>query len=122
MKTEATIKLKPRREKLLRAKGLSGLFELVFYRKPSLSMLAMRIVTYVEGRQRKGDSMGVSEWRSWITENDITQRQFYDVINKLAGLGMLRREKGVYLIVQDFSNSLRAMADLWDSRSALFEE
>ena len=121
MKTEATIKVKPRREKLLRAKGLAGLFELVFYRKPSLSLLALKLVTYLEGRQLKGDPMGVSEWRSWISENRVTQRQFYDVINKLAGLGMLRREKGTYLIVPDFSTSLRAMADLWDSRSALFE-
>lgn len=122
MKTEATIKVKPRREKLLRAKGLPGLFELVFYRKPSLGLLAMKVVNYVEDRQRSGNPMKVSEWKAWIAENDTTQRQFYDVVNKLAGLGMLRKEEGRYLVVGDFSNSLKAMADLWDSRSALYEE
>ena len=119
---EATLKVKPRREKLLRAKGLQGLFELVFYRKPSLGLLALRVVTYLEERQRKGDSMRVSEWRAWTKDNGTTQRQFYDVVNKLAGLGMVRKEEGRYRVVGDFSNSLRAMADLWDSRSALYEE
>lgn len=122
MKTEATIKVKPRREKLLRAKGLQGLFELVFYRKPSLGLLAMKVVTYLEDRQRKGDPMKVSEWRVWISDNGTTQRQFYDVVNKLTGLGMLRKEEGNYRVVGDFSTSLRAMADLWESRSALYEE
>ena len=121
MKSEATVKVKPRREKLLRAKGLPGLFELVFYRKPSLGLLAMKVVNYVEIRQREGDPMKVSEWKSWISKNGATQRQFYDVINKLAGLGMLRREEGSYRVVGDFSNSLKAMAELWESRSALYE-
>ncbi len=122
MKNEATIKLKPRREKFLRARGLPGLFELVFYRKPSLSLLAMKVVNYLEYRQRNGDPMRVSEWRAWVLENGTTQRQFYDVLNKLAGLGMVRKEEGRYRVVGDFSNSLRAMADLWESRSALYEE
>ncbi len=122
MKTEATIKVKPRREKLLRAKGLPGLFELVFYRKPSLGLLGMKVVNYVEDRQRKGDPMKVSEWKVWISRNDTTQRQFYDVVNKLAGLGMIRKEEGSYRVVGDFSNSLKAMADLWESRSALYDE
>jgi hypothetical protein len=122
MKNEATIKVKPRREKLLKAKGLPGLFELVFYRKPSVGLLAMKVVTYIEDRQRKGDPMKVSEWKAWIAQNGTTQRQFYDVINKLAGLGMLRKEEGTYRVVSDFSSSLKAMADLWDSRSALYEE
>ncbi len=122
MRNEATIKLKPRREKLLRAKGLPGLFELVFYRKPSLGLIAMKIVNYLEDRQRNGDPMRVSEWRAWVSENGTTQRQFYDVVNKLAGLGMVRKEEGRYRVVGDFSNSLRAMADLWESRSALYEE
>ncbi len=122
MKTEATIKVKPRREKLLRAKGLPGLFELVFYRKPSLGLLAMKIIDYLEGRQRNSDPMRVSEWRAWALENGTTQRQFYDVVNKLAGLGMIRKEEGRYRVVSDFSNALRAMSDLWESRSALYEE
>ena len=122
MKTEATIKIKPRREKLLKAKGLPGLFELVFYRKPSLGLLAMKIVTYLEHRQRGGDPMRISEWRTWISDNDATQRQFYDVVNKLGGLGMIRKEEGSYRVVGDFSNSLKAMADLWESRSALYED
>lgn len=122
MKTEATIKIKPRREKLLKAKGLPGLFELVFYRKPSLGLVALKMVNYLEDRQRNGDPMRISEWKNWALENGTTQRQFYDVMNKLGGLGMVRKEGGRYRVVGDFSNTLMAMSELWESRSALYEE
>lgn len=82
----------------------------------------MKVVNSLEDRQRRGDPMRVSEWRTWTLANGTTQRQFYDVVNKLGGLGMVRKEEGTYRVVGDFSNSLRAMADLWDSRSALYEE
>ncbi len=111
---EGIIKLKPGRERYLKGKGIEGLFELIFYRKPSLSNVAKRFVeNLVTDQNRKG--MSVSDWRSWTHEVGITQRQYYDVVSKLRGVGMVRKERGRYILSRDFSRMLAEMADVWDA-------
>ncbi len=116
VKTETTIKIKPRRDDLLIGKGLEGIFDLLFYRKPSLGLLALKFVEYVISRQKLGTPMNISEWQQWIKENDVSQKQFYNITNKLTGVGMLRKEEGVYICSNDFSRTLNMMADIWDAR------
>ncbi len=114
--TGTTIKIKPRREEILIGKGLEGIFDLVFYRKPSLGLIAARFVEYVISRQKGGNPMNFSEWQDWIKENRVSQKQFYNITNKLTGIGMIRKEEGVYLSSSDFSRTLNMMADIWDAR------
>lgn len=116
VKTETTIKLKPRREDILIGKGLDGIFDLVFYRKPSLGIIATKFVEDVIRRQKEANAISISEWHDWIRENRVTQGQFYSVINKLTGIGMIRRERGQYSVSNDFSRTLNMMADIWDAR------
>ena len=106
--------MKPGRERQLKGKGLEGLFELIFYRKPSVSSLAKRFVEYLE-LKNSGDGMHVSEWKNWIKQNNVTQKQFYDIVNKLRGVGMIRRERDHYTLSRDFSRMLNEMADIWDA-------
>lgn len=114
--TGTTIKIKPRREEILIGKGLEGIFDLVFYRKPSLGIVAVKFVEYVISRQKSGNPMNFSEWQDWIKENRVSQKQFYNVTNKLTGIGMIRKEEGVYISSSDFSRTLNMMADIWDAR------
>ncbi len=114
--TGTTIKIKPRREEILIGKGLEGIFDLVFYRKPSLGIVAAKFVEYVISRQKSGNPMNFSEWQDWIKENRVSQKQFYNITNKLTGIGMIRKEEGVYISSSDFSRTLNMMADIWDAR------
>lgn len=111
---EATIKLKPQRERQLRARGLEALFELIFYRKPSLGRAAKEFVETIETKN-EGKGLPISEWREWSRQHQITQRQFYDMANKLKGVGMIRRERDQWVLSRDFSRVLNEMASIWDA-------
>lgn len=120
MKTSATIMIKQNRDALL-ARGLSALLEQVFYRKPSLSSKALQLLAYIELRQKADDPMSVSEWSNYTREKELTQAQFYDLVAKLKGVSMIRRERGLYKTAGDFSGLLRLMADIWEARSEAFQ-
>ena len=100
----------------LKARGMLALLEWVFWRKPSHSLLASELLGYVKRRQDAGDPMRVSEWSNYIVEHGITQSAYYDLIRKLRGAGMIRRERGTYKLSGDFSSLMRLMAEVWDAK------
>jgi len=112
MKSSALLVVKPRFD--WGEATMEDVLECAFPRKPQqLSVVAGMILNAVA----KDGEMPVSGWRDFLKEHPgISQASYYSAVRQLVGLGLLGRERGVYYLSDRFSETLRRMAAIWDSR------
>jgi len=115
VKTETLITVKPRRTDWLRANGIDGLLELIFYKNPDLIRIARAFLEEIKRRQRERTPYPASDWKEYLKEQGITHSNYFSVVGRLCGAGLLRRERGYYYVSRDFSTFLSQMEDVWNA-------
>jgi len=112
VKTSALIVIKPRWD--WGEAAMEDVLKCFFPRKPEeLSVVAGMILNEVA----KQGEMPVSDWKSFLKRHPgVSQATYYSAIRQLLGVGVLGRERGRYYLSDKFSESLRRMAAIWDSR------
>lgn len=107
--------IKPRQEQRLTAHGISALLELVFYRNIALQRFAEEFLQYVKQRRKGNDPFRANEWQDYIKKKDITRSNYFSILARLTGLGLIRREHGEYKDTDDFSRFLRTASEIWQA-------
>ena len=104
-KHQTTILLRPRRTLV---RGFGSLLEQLFYRSQRLPFFAERLLTKIseEGGLPEQDYEKISE------ELEISVNQYYAIIRKLRGAGLISKIDGKWQISNNFSTHLRQLADL----------
>ncbi len=112
MKTSALMMVKPRSD--WGEATMEDVLKCVFPRRPEeLSLVAGMILNEIA---RQGE-MPVSDWKNFLKRHPgISQASYYSAIRQLLGVGIIGREKGKYYLSDRFSETLRRMATIWDSR------
>jgi predicted transcriptional regulator len=101
--------VKAREERWLRANGLRGVLNCLFYKNPSLVDLAEKLLTEI--KKRKG--LPASEWKECIKKFKTTISSYESCLQRLKAAGLIRRERGIYYLSGDFSRFLNAAAEIW---------
>ncbi|HEV51155.1 MAG TPA: hypothetical protein ENO31_01280 [Thermoprotei archaeon] len=112
MKTSALMTIKPRSD--WGESTMEDVLKCVFPRRPEeLSLVAGMILNEIA---RQGE-MPVSDWKNFLKRHPgISQASYYSAIRQLLGVGLIGKEKGKYYLSDRFSETLRRMAAIWDSR------
>lgn len=72
-----------------------------------------RFLTLVEERQKSGSPLKTREWKSLLTELNVSRSAFYAMRNKLLGAGLITNKGGEYRLSGMFSRDLTDMARWW---------
>ncbi|MHC1624647.1 MAG: hypothetical protein ACXQS2_01410 [Methermicoccaceae archaeon] len=72
-----------------------------------------RFIQLVEERQKAGNPLRSSEWKSLIVELGVSASSYYAMRNKLLGAGLITLKKGEYRISGAFSKDIVDMARWW---------
>jgi len=112
VKSSALIIVKPRSD--WGEATMEDVLKCIFPRKPEeLSVVAGMILNEVADH----GEMPVSEWRTFLKKHPgVSQASYYSALRQLVGVGVLGKERGMYYLSDKFSDTLRRMAAIWDSR------
>ncbi len=125
MKTSALMVVKPRAD--WGEATMEDVLKCFFPRRPEeLSLVAGMILNEIAIQ----GEMPVSEWKDFLKRHpSVSQASYYSAMRQLLGVGILGKERGKYYLSDRFSETLRRMATIWDSRmgklmtrSQLFDE
>ena len=106
-KYETTMKIRARE----RIPDLLTILESLFYRKPELGKKALELVYKLIERKR----IPAEEWKMLQEELKVTHQEYYTIIGKLRGAGMISKEDGEWILSRQFGNRMREMYEIWES-------
>ncbi len=106
-KYETTMKIQARE----RVPDLLTILENLFYRKPEIARKAMDFIYLVIERKR----VPASEWKKTMENLGMTHQEYYTMIKKLRGSGMISKQEGEWILSRQFGNRLREISEIWGS-------
>ncbi len=106
-KYSTTIKINARE----RIPDLLTILESLFYRKPELARKALDFIYMLLEKKR----IPSSQWKETMEKLGMTHQEYYTMLGKLRGAGMISKQEGEWIISRQFANRAREMADIWDS-------
>lgn len=91
--------------------GFRNLLECIFHesRNAHLIPIAENLLVHIRNK-----GLIESDWREYLKDNpSITYSNYQSTLRKLRGVGMLRKERGVYRVSHDFSTFLNTASGCW---------
>jgi len=108
-KTETNFLIKARQDQWLRANGLRGVLSCLFTKNLQLIDLAEKILTEIKSRKQVPDS----EWKTLVKRFDVTVSNYESCLQRLKAAGIVRKERGIYSLSNDFSRFLNTASEIW---------
>ena len=114
VKYETTMKIRPQKPLV----SINQVLDNLLYSQHPIILMenrpAMNAYHFLEELKAKG-RLSVSSWDEYTKSKHLTTQQYYSVIKKLQGAGMIYKKDGEWLISKQFGLRCRETANLWDS-------
>jgi hypothetical protein len=108
-KTETLFLIKSRQDSWLRGNGLHGILQCLFFKSPLLIDLAEELLAEIKTRKQ----LPASEWKTLVQKFNVTVSNYESCLQRLKAAGIVRKEKGIYSLSNDFSRFLNAVSEIW---------
>lgn len=91
-------------------KNMDEVLECIFWRKPELSIPALKFLESLKETEGIDDSI----WEEFCRHVGITRGQYDSIIKKLRGSGLIYKRDGIWKLSDDFDVFLRQVVNIAD--------
>lgn len=114
-KSGAEIKISP-----IPPTDITQLINQIFWKEPEAAEATIEFLEYIREWSKTESPYTTPEWKNYCEKKAITQSRYHNILRRLKKIGMIKktynRNRGVHEIYlnNQFSHTLRQMAELWD--------